>query len=59
MNILFIKAKTRRRRSKSGKSWPSWLRNPRLLKWAFRIGKIIYDLIRLLLFLTGDNDNER
>ena len=43
-------------RLKSGRMWPLWLRNPRLLKWAFAIGVTAYRLARLWFSLTGKPD---
>ena len=43
-------------RLKSGRKWPLWLRNPRLLKWALSIGVTAYRLARFLISLTGDPD---
>ena len=51
-----LKYKLWRRRLKSGKKWPTWLRDPRLLKWAFYIGGITYRLWRRWLSLTGPTD---
>ena len=46
----------RQRRSKSGRKWPRWLRDPRLLKWAFCIGGMAYRLWRWWHSLTGPTD---
>ena len=43
-------------RLKSGKKWPRWLRDPRLLKVALYIGVKAYRLWRLWLSLTGPPD---
>lgn len=42
-----------RRRLKSGRKWPRWLRNPRLLRWAIFVGVTLYRLWRLWKSLTG------
>lgn len=44
--------KPRRRRLKNGVKWPSWLRDPRMLKWAFFVGLNIWRYWRLLKGLT-------
>ena len=49
-----LKPKPCPQRSKSGKMWPTWLRDPRLLKWSIRIGVIAYRLWRLWRSLSGD-----
>ena len=51
-----LESMPRQRRSKSGRKWPRWLRNPRLLKWAFFVGVMIYRLWRWWLSLTGSTD---
>ena len=51
-----IKTKPWPRRSKSGKKWPRWLRDPRLLKWTIFIGVKAYRLWRWWLSLTGPTD---
>ena len=48
-------AKPWRQRSKSGKKWPKWLRNPRLLRWIICIGMVAYRLWRWWLSLTGSS----
>ena len=48
--------KLRRRRLKSETKWPRWLRNPRLLKWAFWIGGMSYRLWRWWQFFAGPTD---
>jgi len=49
-----LKTKPCPQRSKSGKKWPGWLRNPRLLKGIICIGVMAYRLWRLWLSLKGD-----
>ena len=39
-----IKSKSWERRLMGGRKWPRWLRNDRLLKWAFWLAKAIYHL---------------
>ena len=51
-----LKTKPWPRRSKSGKKWPRWLRDPRLLKWILCIGVTAYRLWRWWLSLTGPTD---
>ena len=41
-----FKIKPWSRRSKSGGKWPRWLRDPRLLRWAFFVGVTAYRLWR-------------
>lgn len=36
----------RRQRSKNGRGWAVWLRNPRLLRWAIKGGIAAYRLWR-------------
>ena len=50
------KLKPRRQRSNNERKWPRWLRNPRLLKWAFRVGELTYRLWRLWYFFIGPSD---
>lgn len=49
---MSVDSKSRRQRSKRGKPWPPWLRNPRLLKESIRIGVLILRLWRMLEALT-------
>ena len=51
-----LKRKSWQQRLKSGKTWPRWLRNPRLLKWAFWIGVMLYRLWRWWHSLVGPTD---
>ena len=41
-------------RLKRTSKWPSWLRASFLLKWAFRLGPIVFRLVRLWQRLNGD-----
>lgn len=45
----------RRQRLKRTTKWPKWLRGPFLLKWALRIGVLVYRLWRIWRALSGDN----
>ncbi len=49
-----LKTNERQQRLKRTSKWPSWLRAPFLLKWAFRIGMLAYRLWRLWNALMGD-----
>lgn len=49
-------ANRRRRRPKSGGRWPKWLRSPRLLRWVFIVGLLIFRLWRFLNWLMGPPD---
>ena len=44
------------RRLKSGKKWPLWLRNPRLLRWAIFVGVTLYRMWRFWKALTSTPD---
>jgi hypothetical protein len=54
--MTVIEAKPRRRRLRNGRRWPKWLRDPRLLKWAFIVGLYIWRLWRLWKELTSSLD---
>ncbi len=41
---------------KSEGKWPSWLRNPRLLKWAFFVATIVYRLWLIWRWLSHAHD---
>ena len=51
-----FKSKPRRRRSKSGKTWPKWLRHPRLLWLVLSIGRTAYRLYRWWRLLSSPID---
>ena len=53
-----LESKPWRRRLKSGRMWPRWLRSPRLLRWAIFVGVILYRLWRFLKTLTGMPDGK-
>lgn len=51
-----LESKPRRRRLKSGRKWPRWLRNPRLLRLAFVVGITLFRLWRFWRELTNTPD---
>ena len=54
--MCIFNSEPRQRRSKSGRKWPPWLRDPRLLKFVFLIGRICYRLWRWWLSLNDATD---
>ena len=56
MYLYEVVFKPWRWRLKSGRKWPCWLRNPRLLRWVIFVGVTLYRLWRLLKPLTGTPD---
>ena len=55
--MSLVNTKPRRRRLKSGKKWPTWLRSARLLKWFIFIGVLAYRLWRIWRALKGPHDS--
>ena len=51
--MLRRKDKQRLQRSKSGMRWPRGLRNSRLLKWTFRIMRIVFPILVIVFRLLA------
>ena len=45
-----------RQRRSSGRKWPRWLRNSRLLKWALFVAVMVYRLWKWWHSLAGSPD---
>lgn len=54
---MVLETNTRRQRLKRKRKWPLWVRSVSLLKWALRIGPVLYRLWRFWNWLNGEPED--